>query len=268
MFLSGAAIASAANMTNGDVVRLVKGGLDNETITMSIQAAEPGFDLSADGLLALKKENVPPAVIKAMLKATQDARNERMASGAAPTPAMPSKEGPGPRYNPEKIIWVHGTEQVYMKYIIPTNRSALRALGWGGFATYMVLSGPSAVQRISDRRPDFVVAVPENAQPTSYLTLASFAVRTNGTREVMVGGGYGSYSTGITPDRIVQTTAEKVESQDGCPTGFILYRVKPARALVPGEYGLVVNNSQYQVAGFFANVTNSCFDFGIDFASN
>ena len=48
-----------------------------------------------------------------------------------------------------------------------------------------------------------MVEVPENAQPESYVTLVNFAVRRNNTREVLVGGGYVTYETGIHRDRIV-----------------------------------------------------------------
>jgi hypothetical protein len=264
LFAGAASVASATEMTNADVVRLAKAGMDEETIVMSIQTAEPKFDLSTDALLTLRQESISPIIIRAMLKATQDAAKGHASS----TVSSSSTSSTAAKYDPEKIIWENGKDRVYLKYIIPSNRTAARAFGWGGFATYMVLGGPAAVQRVTDRQPKFVVAVPENAQPTSYMTMASFAVRNNGTREVMIGGGYASYSSGIHPDRIIATTAEKLESQDACPSGFILYRVEPTRPLAPGEYGLVLSNNQYRMAGIFANVSNSCFDFGIDFPVN
>jgi len=58
---------TASKMTNDDVVQLVAAGLSEQVIITSIrQAPTKGFDLSPTGLIALKKANVPDAVIAVM----------------------------------------------------------------------------------------------------------------------------------------------------------------------------------------------------------
>ncbi len=94
--------------------------------------------------------------------------------------------------------------------------------------------------------------MPANAQPEGYVTLANFAVRKNGTREVMVGGGYMSYSSGVNKDRVVPTTIEKVADQSKSPKDFVLYRVNVAKPLAAGEYAFILYNSQVKVVGYFA----------------
>lgn len=166
--------------------------------------------------------------------------------------------------SPETIVLEQDGKRETMRYMRPTMRTAARALGFGGVATYAVLRGTAAKLRLGDRRPSFIVAVPANAQPEDYLTLASLAVRRNGTREVIVGGGYMSYSTGIHQDRIVATSGERATDQGGAPDGFVFYTVTPDAPLKAGEYAVVTYNSQIPVAGWFAGGFDSYFDFGVD----
>ena len=63
--LSSAAIA--APMNNDDVIKLVKGGLGDSTVIQAIDAAEPQFDTSPDGLVKLKQGGVSDAVIQRIL---------------------------------------------------------------------------------------------------------------------------------------------------------------------------------------------------------
>lgn len=166
--------------------------------------------------------------------------------------------------SPEDVILIQDSERSTMRYLTPTMRTAARALGFGGVGTYAVLRGPRAKLRLKTRTPSFVVAVPRNAQPDSYMTLASFAVRRNGTREVIVGGGYMSYSTGIHQDRIVETAGELLENQTGAPKGFSLFRVTPTQPLPKGKYAVVTYNSQVPVMGWFTAGMDSYYDFGVD----
>ena len=57
-------VASAAPMTNADVIKMVKGGLGDATVLQAIDAAEAGFDTSPDGLVMLKGGGVSDAVIQ------------------------------------------------------------------------------------------------------------------------------------------------------------------------------------------------------------
>jgi outer membrane lipoprotein SlyB len=72
--------ALAAPMTNDDVVKMVKGGLSDATVIQAIDAAEPGFDTSPDGLVRLKQGGVSEAVIQRILA-------RKPGSGAAPPAA-------------------------------------------------------------------------------------------------------------------------------------------------------------------------------------
>ena len=78
--------AVAAPMTNEDVIKMVKGGLGEATVIQSIDAAEPGFDTSPDGLVRLKQGGVSDNVIQRIIARKSGAP---AASGQAKAPACP-----------------------------------------------------------------------------------------------------------------------------------------------------------------------------------
>lgn len=247
---SGPALA-AGKMTNKDVIALVHAHLSQDAIVAAIGNSKTAFDTSTDGLIALNKAGVPDTVIQAMIGA-----------GTAPHAAAPAAAHAAVT-SPDSITIVADGKSTPMHYFTPEMRTAARALGFGGIAQYAVLKGTAAMLRIKDRQPVFMIAIPDNAQPQNYFTLANFEVRKNGSREVSTGGGYLSYSTGIVKDRIVATNCEKAASQAHAPAGFTVYKVAPVAPMKSGEYALVVNSSQVHVAGF-ASGLDSYFDFGID----
>lgn len=59
--------ATAAPMTNDDVIKMVKGGLGEATVLQAIDAAEAGFDTSPDGLVKLKGGGVSDTVIQRII---------------------------------------------------------------------------------------------------------------------------------------------------------------------------------------------------------
>jgi len=80
--LTGAPQVQAETLTNDDVVKLVRAGLADDTISLSIRSAEQvRFDTSANGLAALGKAGVSDQVVQTMIS--------RNSSGAA-TKAAPA----------------------------------------------------------------------------------------------------------------------------------------------------------------------------------
>lgn len=77
--------ASAAPMTNDDVIKLVKAGLGEATVLQAIDAAEPAFDTSPDGLVKLKGAGVSDGVIQRLLTR----RTAAPAPAAGTPPACP-----------------------------------------------------------------------------------------------------------------------------------------------------------------------------------
>ena len=258
--------AVAAAMTNEDVIKMVGAKVDQGVIMTAVRNSESKFDMSSDGLIALSKAGVPSELIDLMI---QRASGHAQAGNPPAQPAAPASTAAvsnDNRQSPSEVLLLDGSRTVSMRYITPQVRTAARAFGLGGMATYSVLSGSSAATRIQNSRPSFLVSVPEQAQPESYVTIANFAVRRNDTREVLIGGGYMSYSSGITRDRVVPCSAEKIPDQSRAQKGFILYKVTPKRDLKPGEYAVILYTGEMaqMVSAWFSGSGNSYFDFGVD----
>jgi hypothetical protein len=265
-------LASAAPVTNTDVEKLLAAGMDDGVILNVIAGGEPQFDTSVDALIALKKKGATPAILAAITGGTAKkpapAEPVSALSAVANEKSMPSVQAANPveTMSPSDIYLIEKGEKKVMRYLNPEMRTAARAFGMGGVANYAVLRSSAAALRITERSPTFVISVPEKAQVESYFTLASFAVRRNNSREVMVGGGYMSYSSGVHPDRIVAVRSIKAEDQAAAQKGFVIYTVTPVKPLPVGEYAVILYTAELHqlVASWFTGVGNAYFDFGVD----
>lgn len=253
--LLAAPAAAQASMTNQGVIDLVKAKMNNDTVLAAIRGSKPAFDTSSTGIISLSKAGVPEPIIQEMIRINTSGSSS--ASVAPVSGALPAG------FNPEQVVVVDNGVAKPMQYLTPQIRTAARALGFGGVAQYASLQGTKATLRTSNK-PTFQVAVPNNAQVESYVTLANFEVRKNGTREVLIGGGYISYSSGITKDRVVPITSTKAADQSKAPANFTVYDVTPVNPLKSGEYAFVVYSSAVRSVGYFATGLDSYFDFGVD----
>lgn len=240
---------------NADIIKLLEAGMPESVVISSIEKSTAKFDTSATALIKLKEKGATPAVLNALLNA--GAPKAAAAGGSGGNKAAASNER-----NPEVVSLVVDGSETTLQYIIPQQRSGLRALGFGGVATYAQLSGPNAQQKVSTGSPEFIVSVPKNAQPQNYLTLADFAINKN-SREVLIGGGYMSYSTGITKDRVHAVKIDVQPDQSRAKEGFVLVKVTPEAPLKPGEYALVLYTGEIRSIGYFAQVANSYYDFSV-----
>ncbi|HEX8955790.1 MAG TPA: hypothetical protein VF798_05930 [Burkholderiaceae bacterium] len=255
--------AQAAPMTNADVIKLIDAGMPDSVIVQSIGTSATKFDVSSDALIKLKSKGASAAVLQAMI----NAKGGHAAGTAAPDTAGMSATHTAAHsgtLNPEEATVVTGGVESTMQYIVPQLRTAARAFGLGGVASYATLQGATAARKLPGDGVEFIISIPKNAQPVSYVTLANFAVRDNGTREVMVGGGYMSYSSGINKDRVIPIKSEPLPDQSRARDGFVLYKVTPEHTLAHGEYALVLYTREVHVAGYFSAAANSYFDFSVD----
>src|SRR2546425_2314685 len=80
---SAGAQQSGKALTNQDVISMVKNLLPESVIISAIKTNDADFDVSANGLIALKKAGVTAKVMEAMLAA---ASNKKSGGGGAPAP--------------------------------------------------------------------------------------------------------------------------------------------------------------------------------------
>lgn len=272
-----ASIASAAALKNEDVIKMAQAKVDASIIIASIENSEAAFDVSPQGLIGLSAAQVPQPVIASVIKRASAAPHSAAPAVAASVPeassAAPAASSgavaaapASDLMSPSEVLFADGDKVTPMRYLSPQTRTAARALGLGGVATYAVLRSSSAAFRIHNQQPSFLVLVPDQAQPESYITLASFAVRPNGSREVLIGGGYMSYSTGVHPDRVIAVDSEKAADQAKAPKGFTIYRITPKHRLAIGQYAMILYTGEMHslVASWFSGTGNSYFDFAVE----
>ena len=244
---------NAAPMTNADVIKMAKAGIDESVIITSIQNAESGFDASADGLIALAGAQVPKPVINAVIARASAAKTAAPAATAT-TPSATT--GNANLQGEDEIIMNDKGVSTTLKYVKPERRAAARGgfigAGFAGNATYCVLPKPTASLRATPNAT-FVVSVPENAGVESHVVLALFETRKNGTREILIAGGSNftaSRSTGIPQERSIALKIEKAADQSRAPAQHIIYTLTPEKPLKKGEYAFMADDK--------------CFDFGVD----
>jgi hypothetical protein len=88
---------NTAPLTNADVIKMVKAGTAESTITAAIAANDSQFDLSSTGLQSLSQAGVSSKVIRAMLAA--DAKKKSAAEAAqnsTPAPSAPTTQDSTP----------------------------------------------------------------------------------------------------------------------------------------------------------------------------
>lgn len=85
MALAGTALMTAAQaLTNQDIVSMVKAGLTDSLVITKIRTSACRFDTSPQALIALKKNGISDAVLKAMTEASSPRIGTKAAEGAAP----------------------------------------------------------------------------------------------------------------------------------------------------------------------------------------
>lgn len=260
-------IVSAGELTNSDVIKMSSANLNESIILTAVENSESKFDVSPQGLIDLSAAKVSKPVIEAMIKrASIPAGSLSPSNPPVSSTVQPSAELSN-TMSPSEVMIVDGDKAPRpMRYLTPQVRAAARAFGFGGVAAYAVLRGSAAQDRVNNSEPSFLISVPDQAQVDSYVTLASFAVRSNHTREVMTGGGYMSYSSGIHPDRVIAITTEKLSDQSKAQKGFIIYKIIPEKNLKPGEYAIILYTGEMHglVGTWFTGAGNAFFDFGVD----
>jgi len=87
-------------LTNEDITKLVKGGFTEDVIVALIDSSDSDFDVSIQGLTALKEAGVSSKVMEAMVKADarkrQPATAPALAAVSAAQPAAPARPGAPP----------------------------------------------------------------------------------------------------------------------------------------------------------------------------
>ena len=237
--LLGTSAAHAESFGNADIVALHRAGLSGDAIIAKVRSQPCGYDTSTNALIALRKADVPQAVIVAMIN--------RCVAGGDPGPdgtdaparhALGIFMASGPADNPREVM------------LRPSAASSLKITGNGSILfprlAKLVVPQPHAQAVATSARPGFTFyfdpvnrrvggfgqAASDAAQSPSEFSLVHF--RADGSYRQVVIGRVEAYVavTGVDPQYTLPFTINDL--------GDGTFRVDMQQDLAPGEYGFVL----------------------------
>lgn len=275
-FCFGASLSVFAQnetMTNTEVISLVKAGLSPTIIINKIRTSKTDFDLSTDGLIALKQAGVSDDVVGAML----EAKTGRNISPATNTTADVSaaKDPNDPMAPHDYGIYLYEEEggNRKMTQLAPNvsaqNRTgggftaSITPFGLGKVKTKANLPGTNAKLQLKNARPVFYFYLDAKSgglntssgipSTPNEFALVRFNIRSD-NREVTIAkiNAWGAKG-GLSDEYVVAFDAEDL--------GNGVFKITPKIDLKNGEYGFYLINSGNSNAS--SAVGSKFFDFGI-----
>ncbi len=243
-----------APLTNSDVVQLHKLGLSETTIISKIKTTKTNFDVSVNGLIELKRDSLPDAIINAIVENAMKNRAE---------PATVSNDPMSD--HPAGIYYL--TRDSSLLQLMPTlsnesktNTAALIfSYGLAKAKTKRSVPGITARTKIKEPQPQFYFYIPENDQgslafnasftatsPNDFVLIQLVPNAKENEREVVTGS-FNAYSSqdGIDNSKAIPFQFEKKRKGT--------YVVKLDNPLSAGEYAFMYAN----------NHVSRVFDFSI-----
>jgi hypothetical protein len=264
--------ASAAKMTNHDVIQMISAGLSDQVIIGSIrQASAKNFDLSPMGLVALKKGGASDALIVFMQTGEAPASSDAVPAVGTPPdkPAVSTEKTAAPSGSPaippvvvseDGVYYVDGPSvhriEARTPYQTRTGSTAVSRLTLGIKKARLnaMLPGLSADLQVS-QSPKFYVHTAENESVGEYYLIRFTVKQAQGRRELEVGSaGLGKAQAGFAEKDIYLIEAKRLEKN--------IYVVTPKVALPAGEYSLLVV-PQVTGSGQTGLTPRKIFDFGV-----
>jgi hypothetical protein len=242
--LPGAISLAQEVLTNDSVIQMVKAGLPEAVVIAKIKSTSSKFDLKTDSLVSLKKAGVSDKVLEAMVAA---------GSGAAPSTAAAAPAPPAPALaagalKTQDVIY----QLVAGKYVelFATSANLETNMAFFQSKSEVVLEGKKAQYRTSEKQPVFLSTYSSTDAPLVRLKPGD----EHNDRNLKIGSGAfmpfgGTQKMGVRNEDKIPVTIERDAR------GF--YKVTPAAALAPGEYGFIL------ATGFGAG-SGKVYDFGVD----
>lgn len=263
-------------LTNATVIELHQMGFGEEVLVEKILSSPSRFDVSLEGLRALKEAGVPQSVIAEMIAVDSGGTN-----GVGAAASQPEGDPNDPlTYHPAGIyLFREDAEDSHLVEIEPSVYTQAKS---GGFLKHAfsygiakikskaILPGTSARLQIRDRRPTFYFYFEETESGLSYqnhattspgeFILAEFDVKEKKNHRQLVvaqANAFGAQSGAL--DKTVRLF-DYEEVAEG------IFRVTPQRPLSPGEYAFYyAGGTPLPTYGYVGTSGGSgkVFDFGI-----
>ena len=241
------AAAHQQKLTNKDIVKMVKASLPADVIVQAIKSSSPDFDVSADGLIALKQDGVPDSVIQAMV--TRIAPPETQPAQSV-SPALAEADAAT-----RGVFLIDAASRVQMMRASAnggrTGGMGMKMLNpFGKIKMLQTFSGNHSQLRTSNSSPAFEASLPGDINPSDSIVLVKLKVKSD-RREISVASGRIGVSTGIDKDDLLPISIDELPTKTTSGLSLKTYRVNVVKPLPSGEYAVVLQNTVY-------------YDFGVD----
>ncbi len=245
-------------LTNESIITLQGAGLSKDVILAKIKSSKCNFDLSTNGLLELKKANVPNDVITAMLSINNKEGDQASAGTQSLTPGIYYQDGTKPDYIECDPSILTNQKSGGLGEVLKRSVSGLF-----NAKTRASLSGREAQLTVKSRSPVFLFVFDStakgfnsnntlwsNAESPNEFFLVKLTVVKN-SREVVVSKGNAvSSDIGISDEMKVRFTSKKLQKG--------VYEVSTERELLPGEYCFM-----FAASSMYMGVTHKVYDFSV-----
>lgn len=246
------------NLTNADVLEMVKAGLPESTIVLAIQQGPSAFDTSPSALIALKNQGISPRILDAMIQAGSAVGSDVQASTPAkeqgnnnnPLSTLPVSAEAG---NAGDVLMLDGEKRIQM------TRSQLGMRSGGSlkqavnpfkkFTSQGALKGNHSSLRTNNISPVFEVAISADLNAADFITLVKLKARSD-RREIEISRvGITGGSSGFRKEDVIPVSLQEVPA--GSDNRTKTYRIKTVNPIPPGKYALALG-------------IGLLYDFGID----
>jgi hypothetical protein len=245
VFLVSSVLGQSEILTNKSITSMLKAGLSSEIIVSKIEGTNAKFDVSTNGLIALKTQKVPDAVINAMVK-----KGSNTASSPQPE-AEPIKSKKSETGNIPPIEFVNQVHAFFplSNKLLPLEKSVanfktkMKALGYGGTDMVYEIGGDKSTIRLNSSDSVFFLINSGGAMPEFVLYKLKVDKKKRSAAYMKAG------MTGVkSGENTIGLNIVKVS--DGT------YKLVPVKAIEKGEY-------------FFAGKTQTgtsvdVYAFGVD----
>lgn len=233
-------------LTNADIVQMVKAGLPESTILLSIKSSPAEFDTAPTELIALKNAGVTQPVLDAMLThgATELPPGAIIpsASTVSDYSAMVGPQGSGSG----GFVAIDAGQRIPLQI---TSEDAFKSKRKFWHSEYVgIFSGSKADVRLSSRNPTFELPFPAGPTAEEAVRLMKMEVR-GATREVSLRVLLYDPMLRRVPtvtDGVIETTLTAVPGAEASTS-----LLTPKAPLEPGEYAIIRTNTDV-------------YDFGVD----
>jgi hypothetical protein len=294
---AGAQDSPAHAVTTSDVIAMKQAGLSDDLVITKIRQSNQPANLSTDELVALKKQNVSDAVIKALMDPANATLANPSATGATianrilnvnPSGATPDPGASGvgnlddPMTPHDSGIYIYTSDSAGKPHMVMLERAAYQGTKTGGLftsaitygavkaKTKAILPGKEAAIRAAQRKPVFYFYFEDKAAGLGRGGFFAGGAVSNPNQFALLK---------LNVDKHNRSTEIGAFSMWGASSGSQeksiisfkadriapgLYKVQPEGDLTSGEYCFVATTSVAEAYGSGATFAHDLFDFGVD----